>query len=432
MKSFYKSSLHPVIKENLAKSGIENPTDIQKAVIPTLLDHKGDYVAVSETGTGKTYAFGIPLLSRINTEKGVLQSLVLVPTRELCNQVGQELMNLSEGIDGIKVESIYGGLSLKKQIVSISNGVQVIIATPGRLVDLITRKVVDLSKVNTVVFDEADEMLLRGFHTDVDKILTKVNPTCKKWLFSATMPIDLQKIKKKYLSNNLVEFSLSENVTNKQIEHYIVEVSPEEKLSVMLHFLTRFGNKKGIIFCRTKSGVQKLYKQLSALKMQSGAINGDLPQGLRDKVMAQFREGNINLLIATDVASRGVDIEDVEFIVQYHIPDTVESYIHRSGRTSRVGNTGKCLSFCFAEEREKFNELITEAKAKVEELPLPSHKDQLVNKAFIWARKVAKEKPVGSKLDEKTKNDFKSELNHLSKDELLEKILAAYLREQQN
>lgn len=431
MKSFYKSSLHAAIKKNLHDSGIENPTDIQKEVVPLLLEHNGDFVAVSETGTGKTFAFGIPLLSRIKADKGVLQSLVLVPTRELCNQVGEELMSLSKGMDGIKIESIYGGLSLKKQIDSISNGVQVIIATPGRLVDLISRKVVNLSQVNTVVFDEADEILLRGFHTDVDKILSKVDTKCKKWLFSATMPLDLKKIKQKYLSNELKEFSLSENVTNKQIEHYIVEVIPEDKLSVMLHFLTRFGEKKGILFCRTKSGVQKLYKQLSALKIQCGAINGDLPQGLRDKVMAQFREGTINLLIATDVASRGVDIDDVEFVVHYHIPDTVESYIHRSGRTSRIGNVGKCLSFCFAEERDKFNELITDAKAEVEELPLPSYKDQLVNKAFIWARKIAKEKPVGTKLDEATKNEFKNELNHLSKDELLEKILAGYLREQQ-
>ncbi|MFK7900322.1 MAG: DEAD/DEAH box helicase [Cyclobacteriaceae bacterium] len=425
----------PFIPDNirlaLDKKGITTPTEIQAQAIPLLLKHTGDFVGRSATGTGKTYAFGIPLLSRIDTSKGSVQAVVLVPTRELCEQVGNELLSLGKHTD-INILAIYGGIPLKGQIHELSNGVHVVVATPGRLTDLVKRKIIDLSTIRFMVFDEADEMLLKGFQTDIDTILATAIGAYASWLFSATMPNEINQIIKKYLKNELKKVSIGKvNTTNEGIEHWAVKLQAEEKLNVLLHFLTRFGNQKGIIFCRTKSGVQKLYKQLSASKFTCGAIHGDLPQGLRNKVMDQYREGHIPLLLATDVAARGVDVEDVGFIIQYHIPDTKDAYTHRSGRTSRAGKTGVSVAFVFPEEQEKLTSIEKELSLQLKMLPVPSSKDQLVNKAIIWSRKIARSKPVDEKLDTTSREAFKNELVHLSKDELLEKLLATYLREQQ-
>lgn len=433
MKSFSSSKLHKGIIKYLEDTGIHNPSEIQEKSIPLLLSHDGDFVGRSATGTGKTFAFGAPLLSRINTTSRTIQAVVLVPTRELCEQVGNELIALGKNISGLKTEAIYGGMPLKEQIHSISNGVHLIVATPGRLVDLLKRKVVDLSTLNFIVFDEADEMLLKGFRTDINHILEKSNRNYSTWLFSATMPNEINSIIKKYLNKKLKQVLLGKKeLSNEGIEHCRIELSAEEKLSVLLHYLTQYQDQKGIIFCRTKSGVQKLYKQLSAKKFTCGAIHGDMPQGLRNKTMEQYREGQIDLLIATDVASRGVDVPDVAYVIQYHVPDTKDTYLHRSGRTSRAGKTGMSIMFSFPEEKEKLSLLEEELGIKIKTLSLPSIKDQLVNKAILWGRKIAKEKPIGDKLNEKNKKDFKKELNHLSKDELLDKLLATYLREQQS
>ncbi|BDD03825.1 DEAD/DEAH box helicase [Aureibacter tunicatorum] len=433
MKSFSSSQLNKKIVDNLHHKGITIPSKMQAQTIPLLLKHEGDFVGQSATGTGKTYAFGAPLLSLIDNSTGKTQGIVLVPTRELCEQVGNELSFLAEGIEGLKVNAIYGGMSLKSQAKEISNGTQVLVATPGRMVDLIERKVIDLSTVKYVVFDEADEMLLKGYQTDIDKILSTANRHYSTWLFSATMPVEIKGLIKKYLNKELIQVRAeSEEKQNQMIEHRYMLVSPEEKSGALINSLSEWSDKKGIIFCRTKSGVQKLYKQLSAKKISCGAIHGDLPQGLRNKVMDQYREGNISILIATDVASRGVDIPDVSFVIQYHIPDTSEAYTHRSGRTSRIGNAGICLSFAFEEEKIKLLEIFDTLNIKAHQVEVPSAKDQLVSKAMIWAKKVSKEKPIGNKLDAITKNEFKNILSHLSKDELLEKLLATYLREEQD
>lgn len=433
MENFSASKLPQAIIKALNDKGIERPSPIQARAIPVLLDHEGDFIGRSSTGTGKTIAFGGPLLSKIDTSSGTVQAVVLVPTRELCEQVGVELSSLAKHIPELKIESIYGGMSIKTQTTDLSHGMHVIVATPGRMTDLIRRNVIDLAFLKMVVIDEADEMLLKGFQKDIDEILAKANRNYASWLFSATMPDEVNAIVKKYLKKDLVKVLIDKaKSTNKDIKHQLIELPAEEKLNVLLHFLKMFSDQKGIIFCRTKSGAQKLYKQLSANKISSGAIHGDLPQGLRNKVMDQFRNGSIDLLIATDVASRGVDVENVDFVLQYHLPETTDSYTHRSGRTSRAGKSGVNLTFVFPEEREKMNLIEKELGLNLQVLPLPSSKDQLVNKAILWARKIAKEKPVGNKLDEMTKKEFKEELNHMSKDEILEKLLATYLREQQS
>jgi ATP-dependent RNA helicase DeaD len=433
MQNFSSSKINVDIVKVLTEKSIFEPTEIQSKSIPVLLEHKGDFIGRSATGTGKTYAFGTALLSRIDSSKGTVQAVVLVPTRELCEQVGNELSELAKYIPALKIESIYGGVSLKAQIHDLSNGTHVVVATPGRLMDLVQRKVVRLDTLNFVIFDEADEMLLKGFRTDIDKILATSNRNYSTWLFSATMPTEVKGIIQKYLNKDLVKVLTDEaKGTNKGIRHQYIVLPPEEKLNVLLHFLKSSSDKKGIVFCRTKSGVQKLYKQLSANKFSCGAIHGDLPQGLRNKVMEQFRAGHINFLLATDVAARGVDVEDIGTVLQYHLPDTSDSYTHRSGRTSRAGKTGVNLTFVFPEEEEKLKTIASELKIKLEAIPIPSAKDQLVNKAILWGGKIAKEKPLGDKLDEASKQEFKDQLIHLSKDEILEKLMATYLREIQD
>lgn len=430
MKSFNNDTINPNILKFLAEKGISTPTEIQAKTIPLLLEHDGDFVGRSATGTGKTYAYGIPLLSKIDTSLGKIQAVVLLPTRELCEQVGNELAALGKYLPDLKVEAIYGGVPLKTQVNELSNGVQVLVATPGRLVDLMKRQVVYLSTVQVVVFDEADEMLLKGFQRDIDFILAGTDRNYASWLFSATMPDEINSLIKQYLQKELKRVYIGQKeATNAGIEHWVVEMPAEEKLNILLYYLTRFGDQKGTIFCRTKAGVQKLYKQLSANKFLCGAVHGDLPQGLRNKVMEQYRNGHINILLATDVAARGIDVEEVSFVIQYHLADTTEAYTHRSGRTARAGDTGISLTFIFPEEKEAMLAIQKELNLQVKYLPLPTLKDQFVNKAILWGQKIAKEKPIGNAVDELSKNAFKKTLSHLSKDELLEKMLALYLRE---
>lgn len=433
MKSFSPDIVPKPMADLLAAKNITVPTDIQSKAIPLLTTHKGDFVGQSATGTGKTFAYGIPLLKRINPEIGNTQAVVLVPTRELCEQVGNELISLASSMPDVKVEAVYGGVGLKSQIHAMSNGVHVVVATPGRLMDLVERKVVQLSELDIMVIDEADEMLLKGFSTDIDKILDQSGQAFFTWLFSATMPENIDAIVNKYLQKNLKRIRIGEeNRTNKEIAHQYIEVTPEEKSNVLFYHLHQMGDQRLIIFCRTKSGVQKLYKQLSTAKFSCGAVHGDLPQGLRNKVMEQFRNGYITILIATDVAARGVDVPAVSHVIQYHVPDTKDAYIHRSGRASRTGNTGINITFLFQEEKKPFLEMVNELSVGVEELNIPTPKDQLINKAILWAGRVAKEKPVNPELLEaSSRKAFKEELDHLSKEELLEKLLATYLRELQ-
>lgn len=429
MQKFSTSELPAEIIQALREKGIIKPSEIQSLAIPTLLEHNGDFVGRSATGTGKTIAFGAPLLTKVDATVGKIQAVVLVPTRELSEQVGEELAALAQHIPNLKVQAIYGGLPIKTQVHNLSNGVQVLVATPGRLVDLIERNVVRLSTLKILVFDEADEMILKGFHKDIDRILARTDRDYATWLFSATMPDAINSIIKKYLNKELLKVLLGKRTTtNAAIDHWAVELEAIEKLNVLLYYLNQFQGQKGIIFCRTKSGVQKLHRQLSKNKFSCGAVHGDLPQGLRNKVMDQYRQGHINILIATDVASRGIDVEDVSFVIQYHVPDTKDAYTHRSGRTARAGKKGVNVTFIFAEEREKLQDIERGLNINIAYLPVPSLEEQWINKALVWGQQIAKEKPLGSHISKTDINAFKATLKHLSKDELLEKLLAVYLK----
>jgi len=433
MKTFTKTKVHEGIRKVLEEKGIKKTTEVQEKTIPLLLTHDGDFVCRSATGTGKTYAFGIPLLQRIKGDEKHIQALIVVPTRELCEQMGKEMQALSANIEDVHVAAIYGGISLKSQTKDLTSDTQVLIATPGRLMDLIERKLVDLSALQYCILDEADKMLLTGFKADIDKILTNVKSEYVTWLFSATMPEEVKEIISTRLVKNLKQVEIGDaDQTSAGISHEYLELVPEQKLNVLLHYLEKYSGNRSIVFCRTKSGVQKLFKQLSANKFKSGAIHGDLPQGLRNKIMDQFKAGSIDILLATDVASRGVDVNDVSHVIQYHIPDTRDSYLHRSGRTSRAGKTGTAITFVFEEEKKKLLEIQSELNFELTQIPLPSAQDQLINRAVLWARKVAKEKPVPAELMPQIHRDeFRAEIEHLSTEELSEKLMAVYLRDSQ-
>lgn len=433
MKTFTKTKVHEGIRKVLEEKGIKKTTEVQEKTIPLLLTHDGDFVCRSATGTGKTYAFGIPLLQRIKGDEKHIQALIIVPTRELCEQMGKEMQALSANIEDVHVAGIYGGISLKSQTKDLTPDTQVLIATPGRLMDLIERKLVDLSALQYCILDEADKMLLTGFKADIDKILTNVKSEYVTWLFSATMPEEVKEIISARLVKNLKQVEIGDaDQTSAGISHEYLELVPEQKLNVLLHYLEKYSGNRSIVFCRTKSGVQKLFKQLSANKFKSGAIHGDLPQGLRNKIMDQFKAGSIDILLATDVASRGVDVNDVSHVIQYHIPDTRDSYLHRSGRTSRAGKTGTAITFVFEEEKKKLLEIQSELNFELTQIPLPSAQDQLINRAVLWARKVAKEKPVPAELMPQIHRDeFRAEIEHLSTEELSEKLMAVYLRDSQ-
>ena len=433
MSTFKDLGVHQNLVKMLTEMDIVTPTPVQEETIPYLLNTNNNFVGQAQTGTGKTAAFGLPLIQNANAKSDKIQGLILSPTRELVQQISKQLFKFTKYYGKVFSVPVFGGPNMDRQIGLLQKPTQIVVATPGRLMDLVNRKVIDLSALKFVVFDEADEMLLKGFSTDIDQILATSNRSYSSWLFSATMPSEVNTIIKKYLNKSLERILLGpKNATNEGITHQIVELTAEEKQNVLLHFLTRFGDQKGLIFCRTKSGVQKLYKQLSAAKFSSAALHGDLPQGLRNKVMEQFREGHINILIATDVAARGVDIDDIAFVIQYHLPDTKEAYTHRSGRTSRAGKTGTNITFVFPEEKEKLEELKAIMKVEFEHLPVPGIKDQLLNNAILWGRKIAAAKPVHDKLTDEEKQAFKNELNHMSKDEILEKLLANHLREIQD
>ena len=433
MKTFTKTKVHEGIRKVLEEKGIKKTTEVQEKTIPLLLTHDGDFVCRSATGTGKTYAFGIPLLQRIKGDEKHIQALIIVPTRELCEQMGKEMQALSANIEDVHVAAIYGGISLKSQTKDLTPDTQVLIATPGRLMDLIERKLVDLSALQYCILDESDKMLLTGFKADIDKILTNVKSEYVTWLFSATMPEEVKEIISARLVKNLKQVEIGDaDQTSAGISHEYLELVPEQKLNVLLHYLEKYSGNRSIVFCRTKSGVQKLFKQLSANKFKSGAIHGDLPQGLRNKIMDQFKAGSIDILLATDVASRGVDVNDVSHVIQYHIPDTRDSYLHRSGRTSRAGKTGTAITFVFEEEKKKLLEIQSELNFELTQIPLPSAQDQLINRAVLWARKVAKEKPVPAELMPQIHRDeFRAEIEHLSTEELSEKLMAVYLRDSQ-
>lgn len=344
MKNFEELGVRRDFVQGLDDMKITIPTDIQSEVIPILLKTNTDLVGQAQTGTGKTAAYGLPLLHKIQINQKAIQGLILCPTRELGQQIAKQLFKYTKFTDKIFTEAVYGGAPIERQINALKRPTHIVVATPGRLIDLLKRKALDLSKVKTVILDEADEMLSMGFKKELDEILSHVTKAKNKWLFSATMPHGIKQIVNDHLSENAHRIEVTgKNVVNKYIEHKYLICDEPDKFHVLMQFLKTEKGNRGVVFCKTKAATKKLAEQLDGKKIVAGAIHGDLLQKERDKVMRAFKKGTSQILVATDLAARGLDIEALAFVVHYQLPDKDEYYTHRSGRTARAGNDGVSL-----------------------------------------------------------------------------------------
>ena len=424
MSQFLELGISKEIVAILNQNGITIPTEIQEMALPALINSSDDFVGIGKTGTGKTLAFGLPLLEAIDSKDITTQVLVLVPTRELGQQVSSVIETYST--NQISVVVAYGGVPIKPQIKQIAEGAQVIVATPGRLLDLVDKEAVDLSKIKILVLDEADEMLtaLKDDFLEIHKILPKNKRT---WLFTATLSSEVKNIVHNYMSKNYVEVSVNMEISgNEAIEHRYVVVDPIQKLDVLTHFLNEREGQQGIIFCRTKAAVNKLAKNLAISKFSSGALHGSLSQPIRDRIMDQFREGHVSILVATDLAARGIDVQNIQYVVNYHLPETFETYVHRSGRTARAGAKGFALTVIQQEELKELAEFGLELGINFDELSKPSQESVEESNTYLWAKRIFKTK-INHDLSTEFKEKIKTVFQHLSKDELIEKLLSNQL-----
>ncbi len=354
MSKFEELGVGKKFVKGLNDLNIITPTEIQKKVIPILIKSNTDLVGQAQTGTGKTAAYGLPLLQKVNAGQNKVQGLILCPTRELGQQIAKQLFKFTKYSAKIFTEAVYGGAPIERQLAALKRPTHIIVATPGRLIDLVKREAVDLSHVKTVILDEADEMLSMGFKTELDEILGYTSSAENKWLFSATLPHGIKEIVNDHLAAEAVRIEVSDqNVVNKNIEHQYLICEEKDKLHALLQFLKKEGTNRGVIFCRTKVSAKKLAQQLQARNIAVGAIHGDLMQKERDKVMRAFKNESSQLLVATDLAARGIDIEALSFVVHYQLPDKDEYYTHRSGRTARAGKKGISLSLISSYETKQ-------------------------------------------------------------------------------
>lgn len=368
--SFKQLGVSPDIRKGLAELNIKEPTDIQAQVIPVLLQEKIDLIGQAQTGTGKTAAFGVPLLERISSTEEGIQALVLAPTRELCQQIAKQLFKFTKYTEKIFTEAVFGGAKIDVQIDRLKRPTHILVATPGRLVDLLQRKVVKLDTVKTVVLDEADEMLSMGFKKQLDIILERLPEQRNTWLFSATMPPGIKAIIKNYMDPNAAFIrSKGKGSAHTDIRQEHVLCDESEKLNILIHFLKVHKGERGIVFCNTKNATNTLAKQLQARNYPVGLLEGDMKQKERDKMIRAFKNENIEILVATDVVARGIDIHNLAFVVHYEIPMQTEYFIHRSGRTGRGGNKGLSMAFVSAKEKRKYLEIEKETGIKSKKVP---------------------------------------------------------------
>lgn len=369
MPSFKELGIKNKLVKGLNEFGIHEPTEVQELAIPFLVETGTDFVCRAQTGTGKTAAFGLPLLQRINPKSDKVQGLILTPTRELAKQVAKHLFKYTKYTDKIFTEAVYGGDKIEIQVKALARPTHIIVATPGRLIDLLKMQAVDLSNVKRVILDEADEMLSMGFREHLTRIINETPIRESLWLFSATIPEGIQKLVKNYMSHDAKHLLLeSKDIMQDAILHQYIRCQIEEKPERIVEFLERRGSERGLIFCRSKAGAIKLGETLNREGYSNAVLQGNLSQKDREKVMRSFRKERIQYLVTTDVAGRGIDIEGLSFVIHHQLPENSEIYIHRSGRTARAGRTG--ISFCLIAGRDsqRLKKLEHELKIKFQQL----------------------------------------------------------------
>jgi ATP-dependent RNA helicase DeaD len=424
MKSFEEIGIEKDILTAIEELGFQSPMPVQEKVIPHLLsESREDIVALAQTGTGKTAAFGLPLLQKVNTSNSKTQHIIISPTRELCVQIADDLKSYSKYREKIRVVAVFGGASIEHQIKSIKRGAHIISATPGRLLDLINRRVVDLRNIQTVVLDEADEMLNMGFREDLEDILSDTPDDKQTLLFSATMPTEVKKIANKFMKNAL-EFTVGKkNAGAENVSHICYSVHAKDRYLALKRIVDSNPNVYGIVFCRTRRETQEIAEKLMQDGYNADALHGDLSQAQRDVVMGKFRIKHLSLLVATDVAARGLDVNDLTHVINYNLPDELEIYTHRSGRTGRAGKFGTSVIISNLKEKRKISIIEKQLGKKIEYRSVPLGKEICKVQLFHVIDRMEKVE-VNSEQIEEFLPEINKKLEWLDRDELIKKFVS--------
>ena len=423
MKTFEELGVCEEIRHAIEELGFTQPMPVQEEVIPYLLGNQNDVIALAQMGTGKTAAFGIPVLQRIDSSRKDTQALILSPTRELCLQITDDLRDFSKYMDGIHIEAVYGGASIEQQIRSLRKGVQIIVATPGRLIDLMKRGVAKLDDVYNVVLDEADEMLNMGFSESIDAILEGVPTERNTLLFSATMSREIERIAKGYLHDYKEIVVGSRNEGAEHVNHIYYMVNAKDKYLALKRLVDFYPRIFAIIFCRTKIETQEVADKLIKDGYNAESLHGDLSQQQRDLTMQKFRQHTVQLLVATDVAARGLDVDDLTHVINYGLPDDIENYTHRSGRTGRAGKKGTSLSIVHSREKHKIRNIEKEIGKAFEEGKIPSAEEICKKQLYKVMDQIVK-----ADVDEEQIDPFMTDINryfeYVDKEDLIKKIVS--------
>ena len=422
MKKFQKLGINNLLLKSIKNLGFDTPTEVQNKVIPILLKNESDIVTLAQTGTGKTAAFGFPILQKIDPSSKKTQGLILSPTRELCLQITQDIKSYSEFLKGLNIVAVYGGASITDQSKKIKKGAQIIVATPGRILDMIKRKIVNISKIEYCVLDEADEMLNMGFHEEIKNILSFTPKDKSTWLFSATMPKEVSSIAKKFMHNPVEVIIGSKNAGTKNVSHEYYVVNGRERYQTLKRLSDFNPSIFSVIFCRTKRDTQKVAENLIEDGYSAGALHGDLSQNQRDLIMKSFRNKQIQMLVATDVAARGIDVDNITHVINYQLPDEIETYTHRSGRTGRAGKIGVSIIIITQSELRKIKSIEKIIQNKILKKNIPNGEEICFVQLNHLAKKINNTK-VSSEINSFIP-EFKKEINHLTKDELIQKLVS--------
>ena len=422
MKKFQELGINNLLLKSIKNLGFDTPTEVQNKVIPILLKNESDIVTLAQTGTGKTAAFGFPILQKIDPSSKKTQGLILSPTRELCLQITQDIKSYSEFLKGLNIVAVYGGASITDQSKKIKKGAQIIVATPGRILDMIKRKIVNISKIEYCVLDEADEMLNMGFHEEIKNILSFTPKDKSTWLFSATMPKEVSSIAKKFMHNPVEVIIGSKNAGTKNVSHEYYVVNGRERYQTLKRLSDFNPSIFSVIFCRTKRDTQKVAEKLIEDGYSAGALHGDLSQNQRDLIMKSFRNKQIQMLVATDVAARGIDVDNITHVINYQLPDEIETYTHRSGRTGRAGNIGVSIIIITQSELRKIKSIEKIIQNKILKKNIPNGEEICFVQLNHLAKKINDTK-VNSEINSFIP-EFKKEIDHLTKDELIQKLVS--------
>ena len=426
LNTFSNLGLSRPLTNILNSLGFNEPTPVQEKAIPILLsDTPIDFIGLAQTGTGKTAAFGLPLIDLIDSNNRSVQALVLAPTRELVQQTAKQVAQFAKVVKGVNVEVVFGGAAITHQINSLKKSTQIVIATPGRLIDLIKRKAIKLDQVQYVVLDEADEMLNMGFKEDIDQILSFTPEQKVIWLFSATMPKEIRRIVTKYMKTP-VEVAINSNeLSNKDISHKYVMTKSSNKVPAIRRFMDIKSDMRGVLFCRTKRETQQIADDLGNLGYGVEALHGDLSQGQRDAVMKRFKTRSMQLLIATDVAARGIDVNNLTHVMHHTLPDQLESYTHRSGRTGRAGKKGTSIAFITPREGRRIIEIEKRIKISFEKIEVPALEELKSARINNWASLI-----INTTVDSQAEtilSKLNGQFEHLDKEDILKRLITTQL-----